>query len=130
MNNSISYITVTVAWLGFFSAIVISFYFYLHFRNSERMALINKGVDITEIFKTKEFTFKFPWLRLGILILGVGAGLLIAVILTNYLPMPKGDYPSSVYLRNIILMSSTLIFGGLGLILGNVFERLGKKKNG
>jgi hypothetical protein len=129
MNNAISDITVTIAWLGFFSAIVFSFYFYLRFRNRERMALIDKGVDVSEIFKAKEFTFKFPWLRLGILILGVGAGLLFAYILIDYLPMPTRD-PNYFYNRDIILMSSLLIFGGLGLILGNVFERLGKKKNG
>ena len=127
--NTVSDITVTIAWLGFFSAIVLSFYFYIRFRNKERLALIEKGVDVSEIFKTKEFTFKFPWLRLGILILGIGTGLLVAYILIDYLPTPARD-PNYSYNRDIILMSSLLIFGGLGLILGNVFERLGKKKNG
>jgi hypothetical protein len=127
--NAISDITVTIAWLGFFSAIVLSFYFYMRFRNKERLALIEKGVDVSEIFKTKEFTFKFPWSRFGILILGIGTGLLVAYIWIDYLPMPSRD-PSYAYNRSIILMSSVLFFGGVGLIIGNVFERLGKKKNG
>jgi hypothetical protein len=93
------------------------------------MALIEKGIDVSEIFKTREITFKFPWLRLGILLLGIGIGLIVAYFLTDTLPMPTRD-PNYFLNRDIIVLSSLLIFGGLGLILGNVFERLGKKKNG
>ena len=125
----INHILQTLTWIGFFTACVLSYYFYQRFRNKERMALIDKGVDVSEIYKSRDISFKFPWLRLGILVLGIGSGILVAYLLIDQLPMPSRDqsYQQSV---SIILTFSLLIFGGLGLILGNVFERIGKKKNG
>jgi hypothetical protein len=128
-NYIINHILQTLSWIGFFTACILSYYFYLRFRNKERMALIDKGVDVSEIFKSRDVSFKFPWLRLGILVLGIGLGILVAYLLIDQLALPSRDqsYHQSVA---IILTFSLLIFGGLGLILGNVFERIGKKKNG
>jgi hypothetical protein len=128
-NYSISKILETLTWMSFFAAIILSYYFYLRFRNKERMALIEKGIDVSEIFKNREFTFKFPWLRLGILVLGIGIGILFAYLLIDLIPMPDRN-PNYYYSRGIIITFSLLISGGLGIILGNVFERPGKKKNG
>jgi hypothetical protein len=116
----------TLSWLGFFAAILLSFYFYLRFRNKERMALIEKGVDVTEIFKSRDFSFKFPWLRLGILALGIGFGICCTYLVLVQAPP---EYTKSG-LDEVILLFSLLIFGGLGIIFGHILERSGKKKNG
>lgn len=124
--NTISDITVTILWLGFFSAILLSFYFYLRFRNKERMALIEKGVDVSEIFKQRDLKFKFPWLKVGMLLLGVGFGVLVSVLVF-------GLVPSNFFKSNtepFFLISSVLIFGAIGIIIGDCLERRRDKKNG
>ena len=129
MNSySINLITETLSWLGFFTAIILSFYFYLRFRNKERMALIEKGVDVTEIFKSRDFSFKFPWLRLGMLVLGIGSGAFVGYLFIVLAPIIfTGD--NHEY-EQFILIFSLLIFGGLGIIIGNFIERSRNKKNG
>ena len=119
----------TITGLGFFSAIILSFYFYLRFRNKERMALIEKGVDVTEIFKSRDFSFKFPWLRLGILVLGVGLGTCFAFLTILIAPQLFANYKFNGA-EGFIVMFSLLIFGGLAIIIGHIIERSGKKKNG
>jgi len=118
----------TLTWMSFFTAVILSYYFYLRFRNRERMALIEKGVDISEIFKPREFSFKFPWLRLALLLIGIGVGILFTFLLITF------GTPNLTGLRHqydqMILVFSLLIFGGLGIILGNLFEKQRQKKNG
>jgi hypothetical protein len=118
----------TIQWIAFFTAIFLSFYFYLRFRNKERMALIEKGVDISEIFKNRDFSFKFPWFRIGILALWIGLGVCFTYLFIVLAP-PTFTGNNHVY-DEIILLISLLIFGGLGIILGHILERSGRKKNG
>lgn len=125
MNN----IMETVTWLGFFSAIILSFYFNLQFRNKERMALIEKGVDISEIFKRRDVSFKFPWLRLGILTFGIGIGTFVAFLVLIEGPLVSTNH-NFRGAEGFILTFSLLIFGGLAIIIGHIIERSGKKKNG
>ena len=65
-------------WLGFFAAIFLGWYFYLKARNKERMALIESGKDVSEIYSKQEIKFKFPWLKLGIILTGFSFGMLVA----------------------------------------------------
>ena len=58
-----------LVWLGFFAAVFLAWYFYLKARNKERMALIESGKDVSEIYSKQEIKFKFPWLKLGIILL-------------------------------------------------------------
>ena len=66
--NSLRYLFEALPWLGFFAAIVLAWYFYLQARNKERMALIEKGADVSDIYSKQEVTFRFPWLKIGIII--------------------------------------------------------------
>ena len=54
-----------LVWLGFFASIFFGWYYYLQARHSERMALIEKNVDVTEIFRVRKTSFSFPGLKLG-----------------------------------------------------------------
>ena len=127
-STSIHYLMEPISWLGFFAAIILSFYFYLRFRNKERMALIEKGVDVSEIFKRRDFTFKFPWLRIGILALGIGLGFFVTYLFLVLAP-PRFTGNNHQY-DEVIFWFSLIIFGGLGIILGHILERSGNKKNG
>ncbi len=123
-NYAISQITETLSWLGFFAAIILSFYFYLRFRNKEKMALIEKGVDVSEIYRNRENSARFTWLKGGILAISIGLGVLVTFL---YLTLQdRNNYENA----QLVLIFSLLIFGGLGILLGNILEKSGKKRNG
>ncbi len=76
-------IIMTTIWLGFFAAVFFGWYFYLKARNKERMSLIERGTDVSEIYQNRGTKFKFPWLKLGIIFLGFSLGGLTASIFAN-----------------------------------------------
>ena len=67
-----------ITWLGFFAAVFLAWYFYLKARNKERMALIESGKDVSEIYSKQEIKLRFPWLKLGIIGTGMAFGFLVA----------------------------------------------------
>lgn len=69
---------ITLIWLGLFAAIFFAWYYYLKARNKERMALIESGKDVSEIYSKQEIKFRFPWLKLGIIGTGFSLGLMVA----------------------------------------------------
>lgn len=99
-------------WLGFFASIFLGWYFYLQARNKERMALIEKNADVSEIFKVRKVRFQFPWLKLGMLLAGVGFGFCMVIF------MPRGGEA-----RDITILGSILFFGGLGLVIAHFIEK-------
>jgi hypothetical protein len=106
-NNMVSIFG--VLWLiilsvSFFGAIVLSFYFYFKARNKERMALIEKGSDLSEFYKEPN---RYLLLKIGMLFIGVAVGLFIAYAITIIMPIPIA----------VAYFGMILLFGGLGLIL-------------
>ena len=76
---------VAIVWLGLFAAVFLGWYFYIKARNQERMSLIEKGKDVSEIYQKREIKFNFPWLKLGIIFTGFSFGWLVAFIVTEIL---------------------------------------------
>jgi len=74
-----------IVWLGFFAAVFLAWYFYLQARNKERMALIESGKDVSEIYSKKEIKFRFPWLKIGIIFTGFSFGFLTAFFFVEIL---------------------------------------------
>jgi len=60
----------------------LSWYIYLKVRNKERMALIEKDKDVSEIYARPKNNsgFHFPWLKVGIITTGFSIGWLIAIL--------------------------------------------------
>jgi len=112
-------LSITLVWLGFLASIVLGLYFYFSARHKERMALIEKNADLTEIFKVREFRFQFPWLKLGMIILGVGLGLIAVVVIANQPEIKNLTQDLIEMLAGGIL----LISGGLGLVIGYFIEK-------
>jgi len=106
-------------WLGFFACIVLGLYFYFSARHKERMALIEKNVDVSEIFKTREIRFRFSWLKMGMIILGIGFGFCFAFF-SMFIP---GIANISVGDREVMSLGSMLLFGGVGIVIAHYIEK-------
>lgn len=106
----------TIIFLAFLVAIFLAWYFTHKSRERERMLLIEKGLEVPEDNGGWNFSFSFPWLRLGVLITAIAVGLVIGGIL-NELTNMRADFTP-------IMM---LLFGGIGMIVAHY---VGKKDNG
>lgn len=109
----------TLIWLVFFACIFLGWYFYLKARNKERMALIEKNADVSEIFKVREIRFRFPWLKLGMIITGVGLGLCLTIVLMVF-PEIENIINETGGIVPIALM---LFFGGVGTVVAHYLDK-------
>ncbi len=109
---------VLTAFIAFFATVFGIYYVHITTRNKERMALIEKGADAT-LFNTGSEGRKssFSWnkltLKIGMLFMGVGVGIIAGAILDSMEVMQNGpDYVSMIFL-----------FGGLSLVLFYLIDR-------
>jgi hypothetical protein len=107
-----------VGFIALFATAFGIYYVHITTRNKERMALIEKGADAS-LFNTGKEGQKslFNWnkltLKIGMLFMGIGFGIIAGAILDSYNIMRDGPgYVSMVFL-----------FGGLSLVLFYVIDR-------
>ena len=107
-----------IAFIAFFAMVFGIVYLHYTTRNRERMSLIEKGADASLFNTGKEGTkFSFAWgkftLKVGMLSMGVGVGIIVGAILESLGIMPNGPgYVSMIFL-----------FGGLSLVLFYLIDR-------
>lgn len=90
--------------LSVFASIFGIFYIYLMTRNKERLALIEKGAN-ADLFQSPNRTRDWP-LKIGIMSIGVGLGIVVANILVSANVLEEGvAFPSMIF-----------IFAGAGLV--------------
>ncbi len=100
-----------------FSSIFGIFYVWISTRNKERMALIEKGADAS-LFATKKRSLRFTnlTLKIGMLAVGIGTGILIGSLLSSYTLLEEEvAFPSMIFL-----------FGGLFLAANAFLEKKDK----
>ncbi|NPA36980.1 MAG: phenylalanyl-tRNA synthetase subunit alpha chain [Chlorobi bacterium] len=121
-NYTAEHITTTIVvgltFISAFAAMFFAWYFYIKAKQKERMALIEKaseGIDAAKLFAKPKRLFRFPWLKLGILIFFFTLGLSVGVILYN-LKLSHSDF--------IPILG--FMFGGLGMIAAHF---AGKKED-
>lgn len=94
---------------------------WIETKHKEKMAMIEKGVspkDFKGISIPELFRFSpLSSLKWGLLALFVGAGIMLATWLDQYMYMPDGVYPASM-----------LILGGFGLVIFYVVASRKMKK--
>jgi len=114
-------ITTMITWLGFFTAVFLTLFYYLRYRSKERMLLIEKNVDLSELYKKR--VKSFPWFIVGFVLLGFGFGTVMVVVLEITLKHQQlsGIPPS------FILIGLSILFGAIGMIIGHVQEQKKKK---
>ncbi len=119
----INYLFNALIWLPFFAAITLAWIFYVRARNKERMALIEKGADVTSIYKKTGGNDRFPWLKIGIVITGISIGVLFVILFLIL-------FPENEVLRDaimVLMILSGLLFGGIAMIIAHFTDRQGKK---
>jgi hypothetical protein len=101
--------------IAFFALIVLVVYFTSKFNYQTKKAILDKGGNI-ELAKKK-----FPFLEIGLTVLGVGLGLAISVIpQASNLPEDSKD---------LLIGACVLFFGGGGLVSAfYIRKRLDEKK--
>jgi hypothetical protein len=117
--NNLHYLFKAIPWLGFFAAITISWIYYLRARNKERIALIEKGVDVSEIYSTPIQPIKFPWLKLGIVLLGISIGISVVVVLIILYP----DSQLAMMQAGAIAIISGFLFGSISMIIAHYIDK-------
>lgn len=107
MNGSQVLIPI-VMFLSIFGVI----YVFLNTRNKERMALIEKGADAS-LFEIKKKNFENLTLKVGMLAIGIGLGILMGSIISSYTILDEEvAFPSMIFL-----------FGGLFLVANAFIEK-------
>lgn len=112
----------------FFVAIFLAWFFIYKAKTKERLLLIEKGVELSNIPKKKRF--RFPWLKVGVVIAFGSIGVLIGGFL-EYFNLFKPEEPTEMFERSILYQGGMLsllfmyLFGGIGMVIAHY---LGKKK--
>lgn len=125
MDKQIAFnIIETITWLGFFTAVFFAFFYYLKFRNKERMLMIEKNADLSELYKNKKPGKPFPWYIVGFTLLGIGLGCAIAFLIA-YLISQQQNLSEEIV--GILFLTASILLGATGMIIGHSIEQ--KKKN-
>ena len=101
--------------ISFFLAVFGMAYLYLSTRNKERLALIEKGSDAS-IFMRGRTTHTAPiWkvliLNLALLLMGIGVGVFIAMLLSQYTTLNE----EAIYPAVIFFMAGASLFIGFNM---------------
>ncbi|WP_410221735.1 DUF6249 domain-containing protein [Pedobacter sp.] len=102
-----------------FLSIAIVAFAFRYFINREKMAMIERGIDPGI---AKSIPKPFLSLKTGLLLVGLGLGLLVAMICVrvSFGSSLSGQEPLQV---TAIYFGCVLVFGGLGLIVSYVVEK-------
>ena len=124
--------------VSMFGAIFGICYLYFTTRNRERMALIEKGIDASILFKKNKIDYSRWTLKLGLLAIGVAFGIVLGVIASNvfysafYIQHPASGQNWEWFENRSaeIIVPLAFLFGGVGLLISYFIERkhIEKKK--
>lgn len=117
-------------FLGLFTTLI----FLRKYTNDERMAMIEKGMEPI----TRKKIRGAGSLRLPLLSIGIGVGIIVALIIMQFVPdvandamqiIKDGESDVEIHggngISGAVYSGSILIFGGIGLLLAHL---LGRKK--
>jgi hypothetical protein len=101
-----------ISIIGAFTMII----FLRKYSNQERMALIEKGLS-ADLIHLKNMTNTSLPLRVSLLLIGAGLGILMGYVLDRNLDMDEAGYFSMLF-----------IFGGIGLGIAYIIEEKKSKQ--
>lgn len=89
-------------------SIVVMIIYLRRFENEERMAMIDKGMNPSDIKRTRNTSFP---LRASLLLVGIGIGLFLGYFLDE-----------NTHMEEVAYFSMLLICGGIGLGISYIIE--------
>jgi hypothetical protein len=111
-----------VALIGLFGSIFGFFYLFFTTRHRERIALI-ENKQTAEVFnrspvrKIRSLNIAYWTLKLGLLVVGIAVGLLVALIVNSNVTHRLHEGVG------VVFFSCILLFGGIGLIFDFFIEK-------
>jgi len=97
--------------VAFFLVIGFSYYFYLRTRSKERLACIEKGINVMPA-PGKSRDIRKTIFTIGLFMIGIAVGLLFAFLLWKYLNIENA----------CAIPSMLLLFGGISLVISNFIK--------
>lgn len=107
-----SEITFTILFLAFLTAGFFAWFFSHKTREKERLLMIEKGVELPKEESGRRFSFRFPWLKIGLVVTGLSFGLLLGNTLVEREVFWNDISPYLMFL-----------FGGIGMIIAHYVDR-------
>jgi hypothetical protein len=115
-SEKMSGIIFAILFLAFLTVAFLAWYFTHKTREKERLIMLEKGMELPELSNGWQFNFRFPWLKAGFVITGIGLGLLVGTIAENVTSF-RGAALEPVMM---------LLFGGIGMIIAHYVDRKDK----
>ena len=100
-------ITLSIVFIFFMAGVFFTWFFSHKAKVKERIMLIERGMDLSAPQQSKIFEANFPWLRVGVVVICIGIGIII------------GENYSSF----TIIMGSIFLFGGIGMFLASFLDK-------
>ena len=90
MNEAIAIFVLIVIFMAIMFA---GWFIYHRARSKERMALIEKDKEVSDLYTRKKMNFSFPWLKIGIIATGFSIGLIaVEIIMQVFFINQDGNY--------------------------------------
>lgn len=105
--------TFTVISVAFIAAAFFTWFFIHRSKEKERLLLIEKGVEYSQLPERASFSFNFPWLKVGIVLTSATIGLSIGILLWQ---MGYDIFEGAPF----VLM---VLFGGIGMIIAHHLDK-------
>jgi len=112
---------IALIWLGLFAAAFFAWYYFLQARTKERTLLIEKGADASNFYgkKPDRKGFCFPWLKFGLLLVGISLGITLATILVS---LPSLQYKLQD-MEPGVFFGLIMFFGGISMIVAHITDK-------
>lgn len=84
-----------ILWLAYPFCGLLGWYFYTKYKHEERRLMIEKGLNPKEDVQSRQYIKSF-WLKLGIVIVGLGLGFFVIALLIDLHVIGQSDaiYPA------------------------------------
>jgi len=100
-------ITLSIVFIFFMAGVFLTWFFSHKAKAKERLMLIEKGIDLPASQQSKIFEGNFPWLRVGVVVIGMGVGIIFGVTSHNF----------------GMTMGGVFLFGGIGMFLASFLDK-------
>lgn len=114
MESLPSLIWVSLVWLALVVCIFLVWFYSHRAKHKERLMMLEKGMDPNSFFTEKKL-FKFPWLKIGIVIIGLSVGLMIIALLASLKSLDQGG--------NALPLAILGLCGGISMVIANRFNK-------